>query len=80
MGTEFPLALDHVSPYLAWPRAQYSQVVQLGHSGYHIDSDLFASSIVLAYRSRDCLWLDDHKEEKESNYDCNLLTDWNLAK
>ena len=56
-----------------------SQVVQLGCSDYHIDIVLFASPIVLAYGSRDCLWLDDHKEVKEPNYDCNLLTDWNLT-
>ena len=54
---------DGSSAHLAWPRPA---VAQLGYSltPYQVDSVLFAFPIVLAYRSRDFLGLDDHNEPK----------------
>ena len=46
---------------------------------YQVDSVLCALPFVLAHGSVAFLGLYDHKEVKESNYDCNFLNDWNLV-
>ena len=56
----------------------FSGVLGLHLTPYHVDSVLFAYPI--AYGFRDFLALDDHTEvKKTTQFNCNLLTDWNFA-